>query len=1541
MEHDPHPDYRTKRAYLYFLFRTLDLLRPGGVAAFIVPTGWLTGTSPEMRKARERVLLRHHLLGAFRLPSVPPEGGTVTDVVYDQFVTDLLIFEARGGTLAQVPASDLAILEGDYYRQHPAHVLGEEVGKDSEGWEPGQPVARRGYQVRGRFEGFPAWTPRPMAAGELAERQGSRTVKARGGISRVDSGVDVGELAEPLASAVRLGLRVDGYLAAVARQDPATAAAWPELHRDLLAWQRRHGDPRVAPGLRELADRRVVGAQRFLAAWEPGGQGLIAGLARAPSVQAVTYTGPWSIPAAVGWLYRQRGARLTVAEFCQWARDSLRRTPTPAEVVEALHQAGWCLDGDGYQDIVAEGDYLTGLLWPKLDRAEAMSGQPGRIGQIAQHQARRLRERIGWRSGPSILQELLPIDSWLPLDLVADWLAAATGARLELERKDGLLQPQGVTYALLDNTDKHRTAGLSRDALSFIGWANIDKGLWNPEREKVEDPETGKEKAEPVDDARRKQVARWMEHWTAWLQADPARLDRIELAYNRQLRGYVAPEYPSDPVDVARWSSVIRLHDYQNQAQRKLAANGCGLLAFDVGLGKTYTGLKLLAQLRQEGRAKRPVVVVPNSIVWKWHRDFAKVLPDYRVLVIGSERSIAQRGARKGRVVAAPDSPDARARKWSQFQAGEADAVLLTYSALARTQMSPDVVNRYVEGTISLRRSIVMALEQQDAVDEAEGKKKKGAPSERKAADIQERVRAWVADMLAPPRGWVYDPGIEWHALGVDFLMVDEAQNFKNLLFSEREGAERQAAKRSWALDFRCASVRAHTGGTGVFLLSATPAKNSPTEFYNLLHLVRPDLWHQVAVDNHESFLTRFGRFERKQVLDPGGQKLVERDVVVGFKNIDELRDVVNRWSTFKVAEEVGLKLPNVEVRQHTVEVTPAMQAQLHGAYSELADIEEILRKLGGRQGDPIAQRQAKALIQKKQGIALRIYMLYLHPDLPGIGTDARTILKSEPTEGPKLVECAREIVATSEQVCPRPDASERWCLDCGHIVFCDNVAVHYWMRKLLEDQGIPRERIAILNAIEAADTELRQQIVERFNGVGSPGDDDYVEPSVDVVIANAVAYEGMDLQRRTCAIHHLDVPWEPATLQQRNGRGVRQGNTFNRVVLHYYFVDGSNEPWKVQRIERKRGWMAELVEGQRRRTNTTMESEDLDAEQVEDLALAHAPPEVRERIKQARREQEAQQREARRREAQLAANRDLVHANALWRRVERERVPHRQAELRREAEEATTRALRYPKDNWPEDLPWHAQAARVRDTALFIPVRGLPLAPGDLVLQRGTTRPVEISALGSHQKEADRWDKSSKPKLLKGAWLRDVGSWVVEAGRLLPETADTMGGDYSIVLAGPEVVPEPLDDAFRHHLLGRYAGNDMWQALGWRWPESGWHRLAPTTQERWWPALAGAWAPVHLGRTAQWQRDQIHLPVDQRGALLVLHQDGAHSIPEGGRLLPPTPAGWLSFLALAEDAPPELTWTTLNATAAFWWGRSFPKRATSTPEAASAAAAK
>ncbi|MEZ5333597.1 MAG: SNF2-related protein [Thermoanaerobaculia bacterium] len=866
---DPDRAYREKAAYAYFLRRGLDLLAPNGLGVYLVPGGFLTGSGTATVGLRSKVLRRHHLSAAFRLPSRLFPGA--------ELVTDLLFFRARGGELPEVDPSDQAILEGRYFREFPEHVLGTEVGRDA-GDDDQTKKPRWGYQVQGTFDRLPDLVERPMCTTCTFTIIDAPKARARPGIARRLEAATEG-LPEPVASAVALGLRVDRYLAALSAQtSDEHVQLWPELHEALLAWTRKHGNPRTSADLNALVAQGNVGAERFLQAFTRGGA-LIAGLATRPTWEP-RYTGrPADAVALAEWVYRTR-RKVTLADL------GGSRAP-----VDDLVAAGWCLDGEKWDDLVPERDYYVGNLWPKHDRAVARE-----FGTVAQAQARRLLEVIQ----PAVLEDIQgvsPRQGWVPLQLVAAWMSEALNRHygaVQLERREGLVQIVGLDYDRIDGARE-----LAAETRWCIGWLNHDKSTFKPRKRKDEN----------LDEVRLKLAAEWDRAFRAWVASDADRTAKVEEAYNRHFKGYITPVWDAEPLPIARWASDgVQLHPHQVAGARRVLANRGGLVAFDVGVGKTYTGIAVLARARQEGWCRRPVVLVPNSIVWKWKADVERVLPDYRVAVVGSKHKVVARGARKGLVTSETDTPAERAEKWTRFQAGEFDVVLLTYTALARTRMNEAAIRAYADQTEAIRREV--RLRQRNA---SQTKKL----TERQQAILKEGVAAWIAEQMELPEGWAYDPGVAWDDIGVDLLLVDEGQNFKNLHLPEaREGGvprfmgnAGEGSKRAWQLDFRCAAVRRRTGGSGIVLLSATPAKNSPLEFYNLVQYVDHDAWARMGIRDPEQFIDRYLRIELKPVVD-SKMDVVERSAVTGFQNLHELREVLFRYGEFKTADDVGLKLP-------------------------------------------------------------------------------------------------------------------------------------------------------------------------------------------------------------------------------------------------------------------------------------------------------------------------------------------------------------------------------------------------------------------------------------------------------------------------------------------------------------------------------------------------------------------------------------------------------------------------------------------------------
>ncbi len=664
-------------------------------------------------------------------------------------------------------------------------------------------------------------------------------------------------------------------------------------------------------------------------------------------------------------------------------------------------------------------------------------------------------------------------------------------------------------------------------------------------------------------------------------------------------------------------------------------------------------------------------------------------------------------------------------------------------------------------------------------------------------------------------------------------------------------------AKRAWQLDFRCAAIRRKTGGRGIVLLSATPAKNSPLEFYNLIQYVDPRAWTRLGITDPEQFIDRYLKIEIKPVVN-AKLEVEDRGAVTGFQNLNELRDVIFRYGDFKTAEEVGLKLPEPKVEMVEVDMDDA-QEDKYDRY--VARIEAALSS-----GDP-SDKQAIL------GLLARLALVAIHPQLDE-GFDWRSAGRVSNPSSPKF-EALAERVLTNRT--------------CGHIVFVENVPAHAWVRDVLVKHGIPVERIAILNAEVAEASADRQRIAQEFNGNAEEG----LAPKYDIVIANAIAYEGIDLQTRTCAIHHLDLPWEPATLQQRNGRGVRQGNTLGAIAIYYYFARRSQDGLRFNLIQGKRGWMTQLLHSQDRDTNNPGAQMEIGPEETL-LLISRDPEKTRSRLQavKIRREAEAKAKIA------TEASRLLRSINARFRQAERSKDATESARLRGEAEARLKDLARMSPDAWP----WMAKAEVVRDRPVLVPEGGGPVYEG---LRVGVPGPFNAAQID--------YAEFGRPTREGGIGLRGAGSalWQevdsknVRLSALEPRHYEVGWPDYDD--------PRALGDlAQRAEQVLRNEGN--WAALGW-------HMAPDTWVERLW-GQGGRIVLDNLAKVPPYLRGTIRVPALGLDGLRLLEPQQAVSAQ--GQVLPPTELGWRSFLSAAPAA--DLTFTQLQEVGRYWWNRTIPR---------------
>ncbi len=521
----------------------------------------------------------------------------------------------------------------------------------------------------------------------------------------------------------------------------------------------------------------------------------------------------------------------------------------------------------------------------------------------------------------------------------------------------------------------------------------------------------------------------------------------------------------------------------------------------------TPRGLVLAKLLKSSGQAKKPTIVAPKSVLVNWVAEINNFFPGSKIMVIGENMD-------KGR---ADNEAERNAKYHELSQNDDYDFILISQPAFNDLDLNPIKKGEYQEQDFWTQRG--------DSLGQAGDKKRN---------DIRERYKQALAGRDFRKRA----DSIWFDELGVDALIVDEMHAFKNLYAAKARFGETPKflggsalSKRALDLNVKAKWLRETNGGKNIYGLTATPTTNSPLEIYSMLSHICPDEFESRGILNAEHFLDRYARFEQDMILTTSGG-IKEDTVTAGFQNLGELRELMRKYVWRQTAEQVGLKLPARQDRQHLIDMSPEQQA----VYAELRALAEDKSK------SDTSEAHIFAIMSNMQKAAtdLEIY----------------DPVKYAGAVSPKYDAAAKEIAAGAKQG--------------GQVVFLDANNGHEKMAQRLVAAGIPRDQIGIINADEAESGTKRQKISDDFN-----------KGKLRVVIGNtATMGEGINLQKGTTDIHHLDLTWNPAGMQQRNGRGLRQGNKMEAVRIHSYLARGSFDGYRYQTIASKQNWQDALWNG-------------------------------------------------------------------------------------------------------------------------------------------------------------------------------------------------------------------------------------------------------------------------------------------------------------------------------------------------------------------------
>jgi len=645
------------------------------------------------------------------------------------------------------------------------------------------------------------------------------------------------------------------------------------------------------------------------------------------------------------------------------------------------------------------------------------------------------------------------------------------------------------------------------------------------------------------------------ERFRAWLFSDPDRTERLVRLYNDTYNNLRPRLFDGSHLDFPGMNETVRLHGHQKDAIWRGMSAGNTLLAQAVGAGKTFIMAATGMKMKQAGLIKKPMFVVPNHLLEQFGREFMHLYPNARLLIAGKEDLTRQR------------------RKFltAKIASGEWDGIIVTHSSFERIGMSREYQEQF------LRQQI--AEYDQLLTDNAGAGAKRAARNLIKTIEKQKaRRQEKLTELLAQDKK---DDGLVFDELGVDHIFIDEAQYYKNLETPTKmervAGIQTGGSERAFDIYMKARYLDQLHRGHGVTFATGTPISNTMCEMYTMQRLLDPEGLRQRGIEHFDAWAATFGEVIDTMEIAPDGASLRPRSRFARFTNLPELQQMFRAFADVQTAEMLNLPRPWLDSGKPLVVACPMSQEQ-HALQQQLVARYERLRS---QKVDP---REDNALNITTDGRKLAIDARMLSEqaaDFPGSKVNA-------------LVENVAAI--WSRTVTTR----------AAQVIFCD-LGVHPtpWgysayddvIRKLLA-RGIPREQIA---AIGDADSDAKKQaLFEKVRG-----------GQVRVLLGSTQKMgTGTNVQKRLVALHHLDAPWKPAEVEQREGRILRQGNENAEVAVYRYVTEGSFDAYMWQALETKARFITQLMNGD----NAARRAEDIGGQELsyaEVKAIASGNPAV------------------------------------------------------------------------------------------------------------------------------------------------------------------------------------------------------------------------------------------------------------------------------------------------------------------------------------------
>ncbi|MCW8059362.1 lactate dehydrogenase [Agrobacterium tumefaciens] len=1170
------------RLHDYFIARSIDLLKPGAFAAFVTSSGTMDKADSS---AREHIAKTADLIAAIRLPEGSFRADAGTDVV-----VDILFFRRRKvaepeGNLSWLDTDEIrpatedegAIRVNRWFAQHPEFVLGTHaltagpfgetytcLPRDSEDLAAALSAAVH-LLPEGRYDGEPTEidhdledvtddSPRDLPVGRHI-REGSFFVDNARGLMQVIDG-------EPVAVKARKGRSADGipekHIRIIQKLIPVRDAVrevlkaqeldrpWKDLQVRLrIAWSsfvRDFGpinhttvsiteDPETGetreshrrPNLQPFADDPdcwlVASIEDYDLENDTAKPGAIftERVISPPAPPVIT-----SAADALAVVLNERG-RVDLDHIAELLHHD------PEDVVTELGSAIFRDPADGSWQMADA--YLSGHVRDKLKVAEAAAALDP-----------------AYEPNVSALTAVQPVDlrpsditarlgaPWIPAGDVVAFVKEMMGTDIRIHHMAELaswtVDARQLGYLAVGTsewgTDRRHAGELLSDALNSrvpqifdtIRDRDSEKRVLN-----VVDTEAAKEKLHKIRQA-----------FQRWIWSDPDRTDRLARVYNDRFNNIAPRKFNGDHLKLPGASGAFVLYGHQKRGIWRIISSGAAYLAHAVGAGKTMTMAAAIMEQRRLGLVAKAMQVVPGHCLAQAAREFLALYPTARILVADETNF----------------SKDKRARFLSRAATATWDAIIITHSAFRFIGVPPVFEQQMIHDELELYETLLLKVEDEDRVSRKR--------LERLKEGLQERLEA-----LSTRK----DDLLTIAEIGLDQIIVDEAQEFRKLSFatnmSTLKGVDPNGSQRAWDLYVKSRFIETINPGRALVLASGTPITNTLGEMFSVQRLMGHPALMERGLHEFDAWASTFGDTTTELELQPSGKyKPVSR--FASFVNVPELIAMFRSFADVVMPADLReyVKVPAISTGRRQIVTSKPTQAFKH--YQMV--LAERIKAIEEREGPP----------QPGDDILLSVITDGRHAAI-----DLRLVDADNDNEADNklnnLISNAFNIwKATEGSTYLRHDGKSFELTGAAQMIFSDlgtisvektrGFSAYRWIRDELIRLGVPASEIAFMQDFKKSEAK------QRLFGDVRAGRVRFLIGSSETMGT------GVNAQLRLKALHHLDVPWLPSQIEQREGRIVRQGNQHDEVDIFAYATEGSLDATMWQNNERKARFIAAALSG-------------------------------------------------------------------------------------------------------------------------------------------------------------------------------------------------------------------------------------------------------------------------------------------------------------------------------------------------------------------------